>query len=58
MLVGAASGMQVMTSTGDQTTLGQGGSLSGSQYDAVTLQYAGNGNFMVVDYTSNSGRFR
>jgi len=41
----------------NQTTIGASGSLAGSQGDAVTLQYIGNGTFIVLNYTSNSGSF-
>jgi hypothetical protein len=53
-----------LTSTGiytsvylQQTTLGTAGSISGSQGDAIELQYVGNGVFIVLDDTSNSGSF-
>ena len=42
---------------GVQTTTGTAGSISGSQGDAIELQYVGNGVFIVLDDTSNSGAF-
>jgi len=42
---------------GQQTTTGTAGSISGSQDDAIELQYVGNGVFIVLDDTSNSGAF-
>jgi hypothetical protein len=53
-----AVGTSIYTSIfGDQTTLGTAGSISGSQGDAIELQYVGNGVFIVLDDTSNSGAF-
>lgn len=40
-----------------QTTTGTGGSLAGSRDDSVTLQYLGNGVFIVLSYVNNSGTF-
>jgi photosystem II stability/assembly factor-like uncharacterized protein len=42
---------------GQQTTPGTAGLISGSQDDAIELQYVGNGAFIVLDDTSNSGAF-
>jgi hypothetical protein len=36
------------TSAGDRSTLGTAGSVSGSQYDALTLQYIGGGEFVTL----------
>jgi hypothetical protein len=41
----------------DTTTLGATGSLSGSQNDAVELQFVGGGKFIVLTYTNYSGAF-
>jgi hypothetical protein len=48
---------RIYTSVADQTTPGSAGSLGGSQYDALQLQYAGSGNFIVLGFSSNSGSF-
>jgi photosystem II stability/assembly factor-like uncharacterized protein len=53
-----SNGAGIYTSDfGQQTTLGTAGSISGSQDDAIELQYVGNGVFIVLDDTSNSGAF-
>jgi photosystem II stability/assembly factor-like uncharacterized protein len=36
-----------------KTTIGTAGSISGSQYDAIELQYAGNNTFTVLSYTGS-----
>jgi ligand-binding sensor protein len=53
-LVAAVSNGQIYTSAGtmiQSTTAGTAGSISGVQYDAIELQYIGNGTFMVLSYT-------
>jgi len=40
-----------------RSSTGNKGFLAGSAGDAVTLQYVGNGEFIVLRYTSNSGNF-
>jgi len=53
-----SNGAGIYTSDfGQQTTPGTAGSISGSQDDAIELQYVGNGVFIVLDDTSNSGAF-
>jgi hypothetical protein len=42
------NGGLVYTSAGDRSTAGTAGSVSGSQYDALTLQYIGGGEFVPV----------
>ncbi|MET0335842.1 MAG: hypothetical protein ABW190_16360, partial [Rhizobacter sp.] len=57
-LVGAVMlGGQLHTSTGATTNVGTTGWLRGEQYDAIELQYVGNGVFIPLSYTnsSNSG---
>jgi len=56
-LVAVADGSQIYTTFTNSTTLGVTGSLSGSQYDTLKLQYLGSGVFMPLDYTSYSGSF-
>ncbi len=48
----------IYTSTTNRTTVGTTGSLSGSQYDAVKLQYIGNGSFLPLGWSSFSGVFQ
>jgi hypothetical protein len=55
-LVAGVHNGQIYT-TISRTTSGTTGSLSGSQYDALKLQYLGSGVFMPLDYTSYSGSF-
>ncbi len=47
----------IHTATTDRTTAGITGSLSGSQYDALKLQYVGNGSFVPLSWSSFSGMF-
>jgi photosystem II stability/assembly factor-like uncharacterized protein len=47
---------QLYTSSVDRSTPGTG-MLSGSQFDAISLQYIGNNLFMPVNFTSYSGGF-
>jgi photosystem II stability/assembly factor-like uncharacterized protein len=62
----SASGLTAYASTyngliwkavANRTTVGTAGYLAGSQNDAVTLQYVGGGEFIVLTYANNSGRF-
>jgi len=55
--VAVGTGSIYTSAYGQQTTLGTAGSISGSQDDAIELQYVGNGVFIVLDDTSNSGAF-
>jgi len=57
LLVADTNTGNVFTSLGDQTTPGTAGSLSGGQNDSVELQYVGDGVFIVLAFTNNSGRF-
>jgi hypothetical protein len=56
-LVAAATADQIYTTSTNGTTPGTTGTLSGSQYDSLKLQYLGSGVFMPLDYTSYSGSF-
>jgi photosystem II stability/assembly factor-like uncharacterized protein len=57
-LVAVAQGGQIYTSLSfDRTTAGTGGSLTGSQYDAIKLQYIGSNLWMPLSATSYSGSF-
>jgi hypothetical protein len=47
----------IYKSTSNVTTVGTSGYLSGSQYDAIELQYVGGGRFIVLTSTNNSGSF-
>ena len=51
------NGGQIYTADVGQTTLGTSGMLSGSQFDAIELQYLGNGLFLPLSYESYSGSF-
>jgi hypothetical protein len=44
---------QIYTSNGFTTTSGTTGSISGSQYDAIELQYIGNNTFTVLNYAGS-----
>jgi hypothetical protein len=58
-LVATAYGGQIYTSAKrDQTTPGITGFLSGTQYDALELQYIGGGVFIPISYVSYSGVFQ
>jgi hypothetical protein len=37
----------------ESTTAGAAGSISGRQYEAITLQYAGGNKFVVFDFTGD-----
>ena len=55
LVAGADSG-QLYTSAPvprASTTAGTAGSISGRQYEAITLQYVGANKFVVVDFTGN-----
>lgn len=57
-LAAAESGGYIFTEfSQSETTVGTGGSLGGSQYDMIELQYFGNGVFGVLGYTLDSGTF-
>lgn len=56
-LAAVGAGSPLLTSIGDRTTAGVGGSLSGAQYDAITLQYLDGGVFMPLNHLSYSGSF-
>jgi hypothetical protein len=47
----------IYTSLGDRTSDGTGGSLTGGQHDAITLQYMGGDLFMPLNHQSYSGGF-
>ena len=51
LVAGDSSGM-IYTSS-PNTTPGTGGTLSGTQYAAVSLQYMGGGQFLVINYVGN-----
>ena len=46
----AGGGGLAYTSAAGRSTLGTAGSVSGSQYDALTLQYVGGGEFVTVQH--------
>jgi hypothetical protein len=48
---------QLHVSIADQSSVGIAGSLAGSQFDALSLQYLGNGVFMPVSQVCASGAF-
>jgi hypothetical protein len=55
-LVAAAAGGQLYTSARaprESTTAGVAGSISGRQYEAITLQYVGANKFVVFDFTGD-----
>jgi hypothetical protein len=56
-LVAVAENGSIYTSTNNRTTAGSAGSLTGSQYDAIRLQYIGGNLWMPLRATSYSGRF-
>ena len=47
----------VASAVAQHSALGTGGYLAGSLGDSLTLQYVGNGQFIVLAYTNNSGSF-
>ena len=47
----------IWSAAAHQTTVGTAGSMAGAHGDAVALQYLGDGVFIVLNYTSNSGAF-
>jgi hypothetical protein len=50
----AYSGIYTSEAIGARTTVGPAGSISGSKYDAIEVQYLGNGEFIVLSYTAYS----
>lgn len=47
----------IFVSASDRSTSGSSGSVSGSQFDSLKLQYVGGGLFIPLSYSSSSGRF-
>jgi hypothetical protein len=57
-LIAADYNGRLYTSTLGQTTPGINGSLSGGQFDVVSLQYLGNNTFSIINFVSASGAFK
>ncbi len=52
-----ASATTAFRSPGTTTSVGTAGYLAGSQYDAISLQFAGAGLWVPLDYATYSGQF-